>query len=1051
MTPPRLCIVLVLAAAALHPTADAVAQYALVNQYAVFDGSSYLSVAYTPAFNSGLSQGAEFAIDAWVYPTSFSGYPTVVGNDYSSGFWLGFNLSGYLRFYPSGAGYYESSTAVPLNQWTHIAVSYTVGKATVRFFINGALDATITGVGVTIGMANGDLRIGADRNGNTPAYFFNGRMDEVRIWSSIVDFAAAPGELYRTPHEFAGGLHGKALLAAWRLNGDGVDSAYAQNASPVGTMAYGNASPPPHYTRMCAVFENDGNTGHDFFSVPSSASLSMTANYTLECWAFLAGNGASTSYQTFLSKGMSWSSSLQYWLGVNKQNGRLRFAPTGVFGTAIESADPLPVNQWVHVAATFSASGSNGTARLYVNGQPKGSASIPNSGTANAFPLFIATADQQALPATAYALAGRLDEARIWSVARSDAEIANTWRMELSGPVSGLSASYHFDGDVLDHSAGGNHGTNANSSSLGLYFRDASDLPSLPSLTLTAPNGGENWPIGSSRAVTWNSDGLGSVRLELSRDGGASYTETIAPSLSAPAGSHSWTVTGPEGALCSFRVSSATVPSLSDQSNADFAITQPPPVLAVAPNALAFTAVQNGALPSTKTLHIANTGGGALSWTASASSLWLSLTPGFGALNSDSTIVGIATTMLPAGTLHDTIVFSGNANNVPLRIPVSLDILATPHIDTDPASVQFNAQPGVNPPSKTVHVLNSGTGTLAWTAASTVPWLSVAPNAGGQGDSITLSVSVAALAPGTHTGGVTIAGNADNSPKVLLVQLVISTQAYYPVAGMARSGSTPLAGVRIDVAGDSVLSLLTGADGSFSIGGLRAGAYSVSASSPFYAFTPASYALSPLNAPRLDLVFDAGPKQGAAVVQYRKGWNLLSLPVDPDTRDITALFPDASTPALAYRYSQDSGYIAETQLHFGTGYWIKFSKTDSVSIVGSMRGDFRVPLTGGMGGWNLIGGASGAVPIAAIVQSPPGSLVTIYQFNPGEGYRLPAGDILRHGLGYFVKVRNDALFTLISSFTGSREQLEDLRAPSSLPDVLGGPPAGPEREVGHGN
>ena len=98
MTPPRLCIVLVLAAAGMLPTADAVAQYALVNQYAVFDGSSYLSVPYSPAFNSGLSQGAEFSIDAWVYPTSFGGYPTVVGNDYTSGFWLGFNPSGLIRF-----------------------------------------------------------------------------------------------------------------------------------------------------------------------------------------------------------------------------------------------------------------------------------------------------------------------------------------------------------------------------------------------------------------------------------------------------------------------------------------------------------------------------------------------------------------------------------------------------------------------------------------------------------------------------------------------------------------------------------------------------------------------------------------------------------------------------------------------------------------------------------------------------------------------------------------------------------------------------------------
>ena len=58
------------------------------------------------------------------------------------------------------------------------------------------------------------------------------------------------------------------------------------------------------------------------------------------------------------------------------------------------------------------------------------------------------------------------------------------------------------------------------------------------SLTVTAPNGGETWPIGSSRTIQWTSTGLtGNVKIEVSRNGGTSWAldhgkhaPTMAPS-----------------------------------------------------------------------------------------------------------------------------------------------------------------------------------------------------------------------------------------------------------------------------------------------------------------------------------------------------------------------------------------------------------------------------------------------------------------------------------------------------------------------------------------
>ena len=53
-----------------------------------------------------------------------------------------------------------------------------------------------------------------------------------------------------------------------------------------------------------------------------------------------------------------------------------------------------------------------------------------------------------------------------------------------------------------------------------------------PFVTVTKPNGGETWTVGTSATVTWlsNLGALESVRVELSRDGGATWSTVIAAS-----------------------------------------------------------------------------------------------------------------------------------------------------------------------------------------------------------------------------------------------------------------------------------------------------------------------------------------------------------------------------------------------------------------------------------------------------------------------------------------------------------------------------------------
>jgi hypothetical protein len=95
--------------------------------------------------------------------------------------------------------------------------------------------------------------------------------------------------------------------------------------------------------------------------------------------------------------------------------------------------------------------------------------------------------------------------------------------------------------------------------------------PSLPvGVTVTAPNGGDAWPIGAERTITWSKGGgVIAVDVELSRDAGNHWV-TLASNLTGT--SFGWTVTPSATGSALVRVHDSTVPVRKDQSDAVFSI-----------------------------------------------------------------------------------------------------------------------------------------------------------------------------------------------------------------------------------------------------------------------------------------------------------------------------------------------------------------------------------------------------------------------------------------------------------------------------------------------
>jgi photosystem II stability/assembly factor-like uncharacterized protein len=93
----------------------------------------------------------------------------------------------------------------------------------------------------------------------------------------------------------------------------------------------------------------------------------------------------------------------------------------------------------------------------------------------------------------------------------------------------------------------------------------------VPMINVTSPNGGETWTAGSTKNITWTSEGTaGNVKIEYSIDGGANYVTIIAST--ANSGIYPWTVPNTASANCVVRISDAGTGTPSDVSNAVFSI-----------------------------------------------------------------------------------------------------------------------------------------------------------------------------------------------------------------------------------------------------------------------------------------------------------------------------------------------------------------------------------------------------------------------------------------------------------------------------------------------
>lgn len=202
------------------------------------------------------------------------------------------------------------------------------------------------------------------------------------------------------------------------------------------TSLAANAQPFTGY----ATFEGTSNA----FLGTSGPGPQPTGAATIEFWLRVTrANGPGEDCRSLLGK--QWMQT--YWIGVCRVSDQMTLRSYTRGTPSAISRGVLPLGTWVHVAVTTDGS----RRRHYLGGELVGDEADGGPPTSNSEPLQVGND-----AAWVHVPDAEIDELRIWTVARSQAEIRGWMRSPMKGalPQTGLLALYPFDGDGSEVVAG---------------------------------------------------------------------------------------------------------------------------------------------------------------------------------------------------------------------------------------------------------------------------------------------------------------------------------------------------------------------------------------------------------------------------------------------------------------------------------------------------------------------------------------------------------------------------------------------------------------------
>ncbi len=401
------------------------------DQAAVFNGTN----SYIYASNSVQQPTTNYSISVWSkWDSKPSGSVGLVGNFKTGvnpqvGFVLakatGSNVFGFWADGTATNGNVQGTTNFVINRWYHVVGTY--DGSNIKIYVDGQLEGT-QAYTATPGTTDQPLVIGR-WYGNYNAYYYDGQIDQVRIFSSALSSSQVTqlhNEHYQT--KFTDGsdtaivfTEGTGTVAFSGTNPTPPQGALRTNTS---YSEDGSASVIEHYngtdwkffdaikycttntlnfplgagciasynlnnnvndigntysgTNNNVTFNASGKFGAAGVFNGSSSNISVTGSLinsltsiSYSAWVYYRGTGSGQSYAHIVSGGATNSLAAGKGSGMAVQNSNdilYIWAPSG----SSFSTTTLPENVWTHLALT----NSGGTAKLYMNGSLIHTASV---------------------------------------------------------------------------------------------------------------------------------------------------------------------------------------------------------------------------------------------------------------------------------------------------------------------------------------------------------------------------------------------------------------------------------------------------------------------------------------------------------------------------------------------------------------------------------------------------------------------------------------------------------------------------------------------------
>jgi len=376
------------------------------------------------AIGTPISTGGSYTKEAWVYQTSSTGYQNIISSA-STPFWIN---GGTLSAGQAGSFYLVTDpTVFPLNTWVYVAVTYDAPSTTMNLYRNGILIASNNSVPA---YTADNTYIGS--NSGTSS-FFQGYIDEVRIWSVALTQAQLKPDIFTGPADNATGL-----VAYYTCNdgtGTTLTSSCTNTTGLNGTVEGGFSwvASPIQWGANALNF----NGTNALVTIPENPSLDITSAITLEAWVYATNNSGA---QDVVCK--SSNSQNDGYIFPRTDDGWVHtvFYLNVAGGWQTLSAAYPSLNAWHHLAVTYDGA----TMKLYIDGVLAASQAQTGTISTNTNPLTLGSQ-----PGYGEYFGGSVDEVRVWNVARTQAQIQAGMNAELN-PASqtGLVSYYTFDQGV---------------------------------------------------------------------------------------------------------------------------------------------------------------------------------------------------------------------------------------------------------------------------------------------------------------------------------------------------------------------------------------------------------------------------------------------------------------------------------------------------------------------------------------------------------------------------------------------------------------------------